>query len=159
MAKLMLSYFDNFPEFNGKKIEIRGKDGYFCATDMSAILNKRLADWRKTEFSKRLLARLSVRSGMAVEQRLSTRGGESSQGATALIQYDIDGDQKTWLHPYVAMSYAMSSPEFQADVNIWIVDLMTIGTVNPHILRWTREEYERGLQYNRDDIEEMYGSR
>jgi hypothetical protein len=28
MSKLMLSYFDNFPEYNGQKIEIRGKDGY-----------------------------------------------------------------------------------------------------------------------------------
>lgn len=155
----MLSYFDNFPKFNGRKIEIRARDGYFSATDMSAVLGKRLADWRKTDFSKRLLARLSSRSGMPIEQRLSTRGGEKSQCATALIQYDIDGDQKAWLHPYVAMSYAMSNPEFQADVNIWIVDLMTIGTVNAHMLKWTREEYQRGLQYNRDDIEDMYGAR
>jgi hypothetical protein len=156
----MLSYFDNFPEFNGQKIEIRGKDGYFSATDMSSILQKRLADWRRTDFAKRLLNRLSQKTGMPIEQRLSTRGGEfSTTKATALVQYDIDGDQRSWLHPYVAMSYAMSNPEFQADVNIWIVDLMTIGTVNPHILKWTREEYDRGIQYNRDDIEDMYGAR
>lgn len=31
--------------------------------------------------------------------------------------------------------------------------------VREAVRQWTREEYERGLQYNRDDIEEMYGKR
>ena len=56
----------------------------------------------------------------------------------------------------MALSYAMSVPEFQAEVNIWIVDLMTLGTVNPHVLQWTKEEYFRGMGYNRDDINDMY---
>lgn len=96
---------------------------------------------------------------MPLEQRLSNRGGESSTPtkATALIQYDVDGDQRTWLHPYVAMSYALSNPEFQADVNIWLIDLMTIGTINPNVLKWTLDEYQRGVEFNRDDIKEMYG--
>ena len=157
MAKLMVSFFDQFPEYDGKKIEIRGKDGYFSATDMSVALGKRLTDWRKTDFAKRLLARLSQRSGMPLEQRFDGTLGESSHSASALIQYDLKGDQKVWLHPYVAMSYAMSNPEFQAEINIWMVDLMILGTVNPHVLQWTREEIVRGIQFNRDDISDMYG--
>lgn len=153
----MVSWFDQFPEYNGRKVEIRRKDGYFSASDMSAILGKRLTDWKKTDFAKRLLTRLSEKSGMPLEQRFNGTLGESSQGASALIQYDLKGDQKVWLHPYVAMSYAMSNPEFQAEVNIWIVDLLTLGTVNPHILRWTQEEFQRGLKFNRDDISDMYG--
>lgn len=159
MAKLMVSFFDQFPEYEGRKIEIRGKDGYFSATDMSRIVDKRLADWRRTQFATRLLARLSERSGMPIEQQLSSRGGGSATPATALIQYDTDGEQRTWLHPYVAMSYAMSNPEFQAEINIWIVDLMILGTVNPHVMRWTQKEIERGIQFNRDDISDMYGDR
>ena len=155
MSKAMVSWFDHFPSFDGNTVEIRGKDGYFSATDMSRILGKRLTKWRSTSFAKRLLARLSEKSGMLIEQRLSSRGVESSPPATALIQYDTDGDQKTWLHPYVAMSYAMSNPEFQAEINMWVVDLLTLGTVNPHVLKWTQEEYERGLQFNRDDIDEL----
>lgn len=74
-----------------------------------------------------------------------------------LIDY-VPGDKsRVWIHPYVAMSYAMSLPEFQAMVNIWIVDLMRLGTVNPHILQWTAEEYQRGIEFNRDDIREMWG--
>jgi len=53
----------------------------------------------------------------------------------------------------------MSNPEFQADINVWIYEMMTLGTVNPHVLRWTQEEYQRGLQFNRDDISDMYGDR
>ena len=157
MPNLMVSWFDQFPRFDGNTVEIRGKDSYFSATDMNRILGKLVAECKKTSFAKRLLARLSEKSGMAIEQRLQTRGGESSTPATALIQYDTDGDQKTWLHPYVAMSYAMSNPEFQAEINMWVVDMLTLGTVNPHVLRWTQEEYQRGLKFNRDDINDMYG--
>lgn len=157
MSKAMLSFFDQFPEFDGRRVKIRKKDGYFSASDMSAILGKRLTDWRKTDFAKRLLARLSEKARMPLEQRFDGTMGESSHSASALIQYDLKGDQAVWLHPYVAMSYAMSNPEFQAEVNIWIVDLMTLGTVNPHVLKWTQEEYQRGLKFNRDDISDMYG--
>jgi len=156
MPNLMVSWFDQFPEHNGQRVKIRQKDGYFSASDMSAILGKRLTDWKKTDFAKRLLAQLSKKSGMPLEQRFDGTMGESSQSASALIQYDLKGDQTVWIHPYVAMSYAMSNPEFQAEVNIWIVDLMTLGTVNPHVLKWTQEEYQRGLKFNRDDITDMY---
>ena len=156
MSNLMVSWFDQFPSFDGNTVEIRGKDGYFSATDMNRILGKRLTKWKSTNFAKRLLVRLSEKSGMLIEQRLSSRGGEFTPPAKALIQYDTDGDQKTWLHPYVAMSYAMSNPEFQAEINMWVVDMLTLGTVNPHVLRWTQEEYQRGLKFNRDDITDMY---
>ena len=156
MSKAMISFFDQFPEYNGRKVEIRKKDGYFSATDMSAVLDKRLTDWRKTEFAKRLLARLSEKSRMPIEEKFDDVMGQSGRSASALIQYDLGGDRKAWLHPYVAMSYAMSSPEFQAEVNIWIVDLMTLGTVNPHYLNWTKEEIERGREFNKDDLNELY---
>ena len=73
-----------------------------------------------------------------------------------LIDYVPGRGQKTWLHPYVAVAFAMSVPEFQAEVSIWMVDLMRTGTINPHVLQWSQEEYLRGVQFNRDDIAEMY---
>jgi len=94
---------------------------------------------------------------MDIEQRFRGTLVKSSQRARGLIQYDLSGDQKAWLHPYVALSYAMSNPEFQADVNIWIVDLMVLGTVNPHVLKWTNAELERGIDFNRDDIKDLNG--
>ena len=148
---IVRSFYNQFPEFKGVKIEIRHTDGYFDATAMNQALGKRFSDWRKTKFAKKLLARLSDRTGIPIDWDVN-----SNLSVTPLIDY-IPGDEKIWLSPYVALSYAMSDPEFQADVNIWIIDHAILGTVNPHILKWTREEYERGLQYNRDDIREIYG--
>lgn len=152
MSKLMVSWFDQFPEYNGRKIEIRGKDGYFSATDMTACLNQTFSDWRRTKFATRLIARLAENLRLPVDY-----GDSRSRSQTPLIDYIRGDGQKMWIHPALAMSYAMSNPEFQADVNVWIYELMTIGTVNPHILKWTQDEIERGLKFNRDDINEMYG--
>ena len=152
MAKAMVSFFDNFPEYNGRKIEIRSKDGYFSAKDMSAAMGKRFDNWSRTQFAKDLLDELSVQSGLPIDS-----SDLRSQSQTPLVDYIRGGQSGVYLHPYVAMSYAMSDARFQARVNIWIVNLMTLGTVNPHILQWTREEYQRGLEFNRDDISEMYG--
>jgi len=158
MAKLMLSFFDQFPEYNGRKIEIRGKDGYFCASDMSEVLEKTFSDWKRTQFATRLLSRLSERLNLPIDrQNLGTHKIVSN--VIPLIDYVPGRGQKIWVHPALAMSYAMSNPEFQADINVWIYEMMTLGTVNPHVLRWTQDEYQRGLQFNRDDISDMYGDR
>jgi hypothetical protein len=151
MSKLMISWFDQFPEYNGRKIEIRGKDGYFCATDMTACLNQTFSDWRRTKFATRLIARLAENLRLPVDY-----GDSRTQNQTPLIDFIPGRGQKMWIHPALAMSYAMSNPEFQADVNVWIYELMTIGTVNPHVLKWTQDEIERGLKFNRDDIDELY---
>ena len=151
MSKLMVSFFDQLPEHNGRKIEIRGKDGYFNATDMGQILEKRFTDWRKTNFAKRLLARLSEKLRLPI-----TWEDSPTLGKTPLVDYVPGRGQQVWIHPTLAMSYAMSNPEFQADINIWIYELMTVGTVNPHVLKWTQEEFQRGLKFNRDDITDMY---
>ena len=153
MANIMVSFFDQFPEFNGVQVEIRGKDGYFDATAMSkAMGGKRFNNWTRTDFAKRLLKALSEQSG--IPTHYSKLSGDSQ---TPLIDH-VQGSQKgVWLHPYVALSYAMSVPEFQALVNIWIINLARLGTVNPNVLQWTRAELERGIEYNRDDIEDLYG--
>jgi hypothetical protein len=152
MGKLMVSFFDQFPSHNGRKIEIRGKDGYFSATDMTACLNQTFSDWRRTKFATRLIARLAENLRLPVDY-----GDSRSQNQTPLIDFVPGRGQKMWIHPALAMSYAMSNPEFQADVNVWIYELMTMGTVNPHVLKWTREEIERGQQFNQDDLNELYG--
>jgi hypothetical protein len=157
MSKAMVAFFNQFPAHEGRKIEIRGKDGYFNATDMSQVLEKRFTDWRKTAFAKRLLARLSERLRTPVDRGESDWEDSPSRKQTPLVDYVRGDGQKMWIHPAVAMSYAMSNPEFQADINIWIYELMSLGTVNPHVLNWTREEYERGLGFNRDDIKDLYG--
>ena len=158
----IVSYFDQFPEFEGIQVSIRGDDGYFDSAEMSKAMQSfdgkrhRFSDWSKSGTAQRLLTRLSGRSGIAITRDFlppTEIGGK----AQVLIDYTPGRGQRTWLHPYVAIAFAMSVPEFQAEVSIWMVDLMKMGTVNPHVLRWTQEEYLRGVDYNRDDITDMYG--
>lgn len=157
----IVSYFDQFPEFEGTKIEIRGVDGYIDATQMGKAMEafdgkkREFNKWFKNQSTQRLLARLSERSEIPVTHD-NLGGIKMRPNQKPLIDWIPGRGNRIWLHPYVAMSYAMSLPEFQAEVNIWIVDLMRLGTVNPHVLKWTVEEYRRGLEFNRDDIKEMY---
>lgn len=64
----IVSFFDQFPSFEGSKIQIRGEDGYFDSTSMSQAMQAfdgkrhRFSDWSKTDSAKRLIARLSERS-------------------------------------------------------------------------------------------------
>ena len=157
MSKAMVSFFDQFPLYNGVKISIRGTDGYFSATDMSKAMGKRFRNWTRTKFAQELLEAISEQSRIPVGASVDGTPLRSERGQKYLIDRGEDGVSDIWIHPYVAMSYAMGDPKFQARVNIWIVDLMTIGTVNPHVLQWTQEEYHRGIEMNRDDIKSMYG--
>ena len=47
MSKAMVSLFDQFPEYNGQSIEIRGKDGYVS-------VSPHVRDWTKEEFERGL---------------------------------------------------------------------------------------------------------
>jgi hypothetical protein len=160
----IVSFFDQFPEFEGVRIEVRGQDGYLDASQMSKAMEafdgkkRRFNNWTRTDFTKRLLNRLSARTNIPITWE-DSRCSDLSSSQKPLIDYVRGNKSRIWLHPYVAMSYSMSVPEFQAEVNIWIVDLMTLGTVNPHILKWTQDEYLRGVEFNRDDITDMYGAR
>lgn len=148
----IVSYFDHFPKFGDQEIAIRGIDGYLSATDMNKVLGKRFTDWMKTNFASRLLRRLSERLKLPINWESAP-----SKVQTPLIDYVRGRGQHVWVHPTVAISYAMSNPEFQADINIWIYELMRLGTVNPNYLEWTQEEYFRGLEFNREDRDELYG--
>ncbi len=112
---------------------------------------KRFTDWRKTNFAKRLLARIQTRSMIPL-----TWEDSPTKKIKPLIDYKGGRGERIWIHPYIAMGYAMSVPEFQAEVNMWFVDLTTLGTINPHFLQWTKEEYQRGLEFNQDDINDLY---
>ena len=157
----ILSYFDQFPEFEGTKIEIRGDDGYFDATQMGKAMEafdgkkRKFSNWTRSDFAVKLMSRISERSGIPISYE-DLGAQKRAPNQKPLIDWVSGRGNRIWLHPYVAMSYAMSLPEFQAEVNIWIVDLMRLGTVNPHVLKWTVEEYRRGLEFNRDDIRDMY---
>lgn len=150
----IVSFFDQFPEYNGVKFHFRGSDGYCNVASMNkAMGGKRFADWRRSKFAMRVIQELSNQTGIPVDWE-SQEGGRKS--STPLIDYDRSQGTGVWIHPYLVTAYALQDPVLYARVSIWLTDLMRLGTINPHIIQWTIEEYNRGLEFNRDDIREMY---
>ena len=158
----IVSFFDQFPEYNGVKFHFRGSDGYCKVSSLNeAMGGKRFADWMKTKFAQSVVNEISKQTGIPVRTEVQGKGGELSTLSTrpkvGLIDAEVGRGKGVWIHPYLVTAYALQDPVLYARVSIWLTDLMRIGTINPHILQWTIEEYQRGLQYNRDDIHELYG--
>ena len=155
----IVSFFDQFPEYNGVKFHFRGSDGYCEVSSMNkAMGNKRFTDWMKTKFAKSVVAELSKQAGIPIRTEFCEGvGGSSHPSETGLIDYDRSTGGGVWIHPYLVTAYALQDPVLYARVSIWLTDLMRLGTINPHLLKWTVEEYHRGLQFNREDISDMYG--
>ena len=100
--------------YKGKNIRIR-EDKYVCLTDMATASGKRLSNWIQTDKSKSYLKTLSAIAGKPVIELLEI--GE--------------GNQPTWGHPKVALRFAQwCSDEFAVQIDFWIDELMTTGTVS-----------------------------
>lgn len=149
----IVGFFDQFPEYNGQQIQIRGADSYVSVKDLNKALGKRFADWRKTKFAKELLDELSLIYRIPIEGG----GGSSTPSRETLIDHVIEGNAGIYVHPAVALSYAMSNARFQARVNAWLLSMTRWGTATVHHADWSATEYLRGIQFNRDDINDMYG--
>ena len=160
MSKLMVSFFDNFPEYNGQKIEIRGKDGYVSVRDISKAIGKRFNDWTRTKFAKEVLDELSLQTKLPIARENNEKSDYAhmrSRSQAPLIDYVRGNEESIFVHPSVAFAYSMSNARFFARISLWLTQLHETGTVNPHVQQWTKDEYERGLKFNRDDITDMYG--
>lgn len=161
MSRAMVSFFDQFPEYNGQSIEIRGKDGYVSVRDISKAIGKRFNNWTRTQFAKDVLEELSRLTRLPVansDTELVVKSDYSflSSRSNALIDY-VRGDAGSiFVHPSVAFAYSMSDAKFFARISLWLSQMQEFGTVNPHVRDWTKEEFERGLKFNRDDLEELY---
>lgn len=160
MSKLMISWFDQFPEYNGQKIEIRGKDGYVSVRDISKAIGKRFNDWTRTKFAKEVLDELSLQTRLPIAHENNEKSDYAdlrSRSQVPLIDY-VRGDKGSiFVHPSVAFAFSMSEARFFARISLWLSQMQEMGTVNPHVKNWTQEEFQRGLKFNRDDISDMYG--
>ena len=157
----IVSFFDQFPEYNGVKFHFRGSDGYCKVSSLNkAMGGKRFADWMKTKFAQSVVGEISKQTGIPINTEFQEKGGRlstlSSSPKIGLIDAEIGRGKGIWIHPYLVTAYALQDPVLYARVSIWLTDLMRLGTINPHLLKWTVEEYQRGLAFNRDDIKDMY---
>lgn len=148
----LVSYFDQFPEWGGFQFELRGSDGYVNVSQLNKALGKRFTDWRKTKFAKDLLDELSQIYRVPIDWE-----DPPSQSPKPLVDYARGGSASMYVHPAVALSYCMSNPRLQARINAWVINMVKTGTATPHYKDWTALEYMRGIEFNRDDIRDMYG--
>jgi hypothetical protein len=102
-------------QWNGKSIRQRA-DGWLCLTDMAAACDKQYHAWAKLK---------STREFIAYEEATKT-----------IVAVEIDltggnGGRCTWGHPEIAVDFArwLSIP-FRSQVNKWVVELTTNGSVN-----------------------------
>lgn len=152
----IVSYFDQFPEWNGIQFEFRGSDGYVNITSLNKALGKRFSDWRRNNFAQELLDELSLIYNIPIDW--VTDSADPRSRLTPLVDYIRGNEGVMHVHPAVALSYCMSNPRLQARVNAWIINMLTTGTPTPHYKDWTAMEYLRGVEFNRDDIRDMYGN-
>lgn len=156
--KAVVSFFDQFPEWNGHRFQFRGTDGYANVTALSKAIGKRFRDWTKTKFAQKYLQELSNIHRIPVGYEIAEKDPAKILAGSKkpLIDY-ISGDKEMYVHKDVAIGFCMSDPVLMARVVVWMSNMDKFGTANPHVNDWTGIEIAMGIEFNRDDIKEMYG--
>jgi KilA-N domain len=119
------------------------RSGAYCnLNDIAKPFGKRVDNWMRLKSTTSLMREF--------EQ------DPSYNGVSGVITKEGRGGG-TYVHPDIAIQFAQwCSPGFALWVSRQIRHLMTYGEVNIHYREWTEEKYLRGVQLNRDDIQEMY---
>jgi hypothetical protein len=107
----MLSVFDR--NYNGRSIRIR-EDKYVCLTDMATASGKKLGHWMELKGTTEYLKALS--EGIVIP---------------IPVLLEVSDGNPTWGHPKTAIRFAQwCSTQFAVQVDSWIDELMTVGTVS-----------------------------
>lgn len=105
--------------WNGKTIRFRESDNYGCLTDMAKASGKNFGHWNENKATKEYLDALSSVIGKPITELLQVvQGGEPE-------------NQGTWADRKVCLRFAQwCSPDFAVQVDVWIEELMTKGSVS-----------------------------
>ncbi len=93
MSDNKISQIPNFVEreFNEQAIRQRNEDGYFDATAMCRVANKRWVDYSENQSTQLFLKELSKSENLALLKLVQSKHGRYGG---------------TWIHPYVAVNLA-----------------------------------------------------
>jgi KilA-N domain len=99
--------------YKGKNIRIRA-DKFVCITDMATASGKQLGGWTRLKGTNEYLEALSEAMQICIGELLEVENGTT-----------------TWAHPEVAVEFASwCSVGFKIQVNQWVLELMTVGSVS-----------------------------
>lgn len=111
-------------QWNGRTIRQR-EDGYLSATDMCQACGKLFADWMRLKSTTDYLQALESDMGIPISRLVEIKKGNSS-----------NFEQGTWVHSEVSIDLAQwLNMQLRIQVNRWIVELMTTGSVQLAQLR------------------------
>jgi hypothetical protein len=129
---------------------------------MAKPFGKRVDNWMRLKATKELFAEFEREPSYGGAKPLITIKGNFSDTSDLRYHSDLPSGevfrQGTFAHPDIAIQFAQwCSPGFALWVSRQIRHLMTYGEVNLHYTEWNEDQMIQGLQYNRDDIKEMWG--
>ncbi len=128
------------------------RSGAYCnLKDIAKPFGKRVNNWIRLKSTQALFEafRQDVSYGSAEpfydrELRSESTGRFVSGGGT-------------FAHPDIAIQFAQwCSPAFGLWVSRQIRHLITYGEVNIHYREWSEEQYHRGIEFNHQDIKDLY---
>lgn len=139
-------------KWNGRTIRVRD-DRYVSLSDMAQASGKLFGDWKRLKSTESYLTTLSGSMQIPIDRLIQSNESNGSNDSRG-----------TWGHPKVSIRFAQwCSDEFAVQVDMWIDELMTTGSVSLsgnsqkfiHNLEW----YDRLLYYKaRTKIEVGYFS-
>ncbi len=120
------------------------RSGAYCnLNDIAKTFGKRVDNWMRLKSTTSLLREFEQEPSYNGNPPILAKEGKAGG---------------TWAHPDIAIQFAQwCSPGFALWVSRQIRHLLTYGEVNIHYREWSEEQYQRGVEFNRQDIKELYG--
>jgi hypothetical protein len=140
---------------------IRG-NAYVNLNDLAATFGKRIDNWTRLQGTRDLLEAFAEDPAYrGLEPIKVIKGGDTTRTQTdpsdLRDRSESAVQQGTWAHPDIAIQFAQwCSPKFSLWVSRQIRHLLEYGEVNLHYQEWTQEQFDRGVELNRDDIRDLY---
>jgi hypothetical protein len=122
------------------------RSGAYCnLNDIAKPFGKRVDNWLRLKSTKTLIEAFKQDpSYNGAEPIIASRGGFKGHPSD-LRDVPDRGTFAQWC-----------SPAFALWVSRQIRHLLTYGQVNIHYREWSEEQYHRGVEFNREDIKELY---
>lgn len=100
--------------YKGKNIRINSVTKFVCLSDMASATGKLVGDWLRLSATNKYLSAFEGAMGIPIAELLEVSDGNS-----------------TWAHQKIAIRFAQwCSPEFAIQVDFWIDELLTTGSVS-----------------------------
>ncbi len=133
-------------------VEFIRKGAYCNLNDIAKPFGKRVDNWTRLKSTQDLLEAFKSEpcySGLKpIEVRYLRSEGTGQFGSGGGL----------YAHPDIAIQFAQwCSPGFALWVSRQIRHILEYGEANLHYQEWSAEQIECGLEYNREDADELYG--